>query len=79
MSKQWDIFVPPFFTLDNIIINKQVFMKSDTNTLERYYEHLQKDDVDSELMPTEEFNFYLDHIHSILNHVLNADFFEFHK
>jgi len=54
-------------------------MKSDTNTLERYYEHLQKDDVDSELMPTEEFNFYLDHIHSILNHVLNADFFEFHK
>lgn len=48
-------------------------------TLNNYYHSLDKKDVDSELMQAEDFNFYLDHVHSVLENVLNSDFFEFNK
>jgi hypothetical protein len=73
------LVVPPFIVLDNIVINKMIFKKSDTETLKNYYQNLDKDDIDKELMEVEEFNFYLNHIHSVLEFVLTSDFFEFHK
>jgi hypothetical protein len=79
MSKQWELYVPPFFSLDNIVINKQIFKRTDTDTLQPQNSNLSREELDRELMDVDEFNFYLDHVHSILDHVLNADFFEFHK
>lgn len=79
MPKNWDLTLPPFIVLDNIVINKMIFRKSDTETLQNYYRNTDKADIDKELMEVVEFNFYLDHIHSILEFVLTADFFEFHK
>jgi len=40
---------------------------------------LDKESVEKELMDIEEFNFYLDHVHSALEYVLFSDFFEFYK
>lgn len=79
MNKQCDLYVPAFYSLDNIVINKKLFSRSDTDTLKAYYQDADKDDIDSELMDVDDFNFYLDHVHSVLDHVLKADFFEFYK
>lgn len=79
IKRECELFVPPFIVFDNIVINKHVFKKSDMETLNEYYQTLDKQDVDMELMAVEDFNFYLDHVHSILDNVLNSDFFEFNK
>ena len=79
MNKQCDLYVPQFYSLDNIVINKQIFKRSDTETLRPYYQDGDKDNIDKELMDVDDFNFYLDHVHAILNHVLTSDFFEFYK
>ena len=79
ISKQSDLVVPPFYSLDNIIINKLAFNKEEREVYDTYWKSLDESEVNNELMTASEFNFYLEHTHSILSFVLNADFFEFHK
>jgi len=79
IKKECSLFIPQFIVLDNIVINKHMFKKSDIECLKKYYEDSEKEAIDKELMSIKDFNFYLDHVHSILDNILNSDFIEFYK
>ena len=39
----------------------------------------ENDDNNEEDVEIEDINFYFDHVYSVVEHVLNAEFFEFYK
>ena len=79
MSKQWELVVPLFYPIDNVVINKYVFKKNDEGILNNYSKFIDVKNVEKELIEVDDFNFYLEHVNSVLDHVLYIDFYEFHK
>lgn len=79
ISKQCELAVPIFYPIDNVVINKYVYKKVDESILQNYSKYIDQQNVEKELIDIEDFNFYVDHVNSVLEHVLFSNFYEFHK
>ena len=79
MSKQSELVVPIFYPIDNVVINKYVYKKVDESILKSYSKFIEQHNVEKELIEVDDFNFYIDHVNSVLEHVFFSDFYEFYK
>ena len=79
MSKQSELVVPIFYPINNVVINKYVYKKVDESILKNYSKFIEQHNVEKELIEVDDFNFYIDRVNSVFEHVLFSDFYEFHK
>ena len=79
INKICDLVVPQFFSLDNILVNKNVLRITDAEILKEFYGKSSQEEIEKELIEIEDFNFYLEHLEAALKHLLSLEFLQFYK
>ena len=79
INKQCELVVPLFYPIDNVVVNKYIFKNTDESLLKNFSKHIDEKTLERELIELDDFEFYLDHVNSVLEHILYIEFYEFHK
>ena len=71
--------IPQFYPLDMILVGRHALNILNVEQLRQFYPKNNQTNIEKELMNIDDFNFYLEHVESALEHLLSLGFKEFYK